>query len=240
MFEALRPLLALCDLDSEAHTLRQQLARYPALLADLAAREAAAKKRIETAKAAHAHARETRRKAELEVKSLREQIQKYLVHQQQARTNKEFDAIKHEIEDVRVKIDAAETLGLESLEAEERTDAEIKAATAALDALGKELKSEHERIAGQSAEKQTHLTEGGIERARLLASLPDRLQEEYVLLNQSFPGTALAPLREGCCGGCNFKLVMQRIQEVRRGTDFIHCENCRRFLYDSESTHGKA
>ena len=233
MLELLSQLIAITEVDGEIHAAREALARYPKALEALAAKEKAAADAASKAEAAKAAATAARRKAEQEVRALREKIQKSQEHQALVKTNKEFEAITAEIEGVREKIDAADTAGLEALEAEEAADKAVAKTAADLAHLKNEGAIERERLGGLSAEKQAILKTLEAERARLFDRLPEAAKEEYALLNERFPGTGVVPVRGGCCGGCNFTLVAQRILETKRASELVRCDHCRRIMYDA-------
>jgi predicted nucleic acid-binding Zn-ribbon protein len=44
-------------------------------------------------------------------------------------------------------------------------------------------------------------------------------------------GLAIAPMREGKCGGCHIKLIASTIVAVQSGKELARCENCGRILY---------
>jgi predicted nucleic acid-binding Zn-ribbon protein len=236
MNPTIRQLTELCEIDRAAQALREQLERYPRLLADLDAREQGAAQAEADAKARHKAAREALRKIELDIAGQSEHINKYLLQQSPVKTNKEYQAITFEIDTVKGKIDALETTGLEDIEAEGRAEAEMRRAAQTLATLRKDNEAERGRIQGQIREKQGRLREAEAERLLHLQNLPEDLRENYELLNGRYPGTAVAPVREGCCGGCNFSLVQQRVLDARVGGKLVRCDNCTRILYDPAAT----
>lgn len=235
MNPVLPKIVDLTVIDREAQALREQLALYPAMLAELDRLEAAAAAREAEAKERHKAARDVVRKSELDIGTLREQINKYILQQAQVKTNKEYHAITEEIQGVKTKIDALETKGIENVELEEQAQADIKKAQDELAALKKEHGAERDRIARQIADKEARLKELEAEHNARLAELPDELQEPYEILNQSYPGSAAAPVRDGGCGGCNTKLVSQRVLDAKLGERIVRCDNCNRILYDPAS-----
>jgi predicted nucleic acid-binding Zn-ribbon protein len=142
-------VIDLCELDREIHDLDEQLERYPKTLADLDARERAAVDRTAAAKSEHERAREARRKAELDVRALRDKIAGFALQQSRVKTNREYDAIKAEISAVEARIDEAEGRGLEALEIEERAEREMREAAEAVERLKGELAEERARIRGR-------------------------------------------------------------------------------------------
>lgn len=231
MNELLQQLKELTTLDAGLAQTREQLARYPTMLAKLDAAEAAQAKTIAEAEGVMEATQRERRQAEKEVTTLDAQIRKVREHQAAVKTNKEYQAITSEIEALRGKIDQRETVALEKLEVEEGLLRRKKEAAAALAKIKAENEGERARIQGQIAEKQERQVRLSSERERRVAGLPEDLRETYEFLNQKFPGTAVVPLEGETCGGCHWNLVAQTGQMVRAGRDLVRCEHCHRYLF---------
>jgi DNA repair exonuclease SbcCD ATPase subunit len=131
MKDVIRQIVDLCELDRQLHVVREQLQRYPAMLREMDQREKKAARAIEEITKRHKEAREGRRQAELDATGYREKIQKYKVQQGSVKTNRELEAIVHEIEGLESRIDAVETFGLELLEREEQAQLDLAEAEAA-------------------------------------------------------------------------------------------------------------
>jgi predicted nucleic acid-binding Zn-ribbon protein len=179
MRDLLPQLVDLNDVDKSAAQLREQLQLYPRMLTDLDRKEEAARARRDRAKDQLAHAREARRKAELEAVSLREKILKYQAQQALVKTNKEYAAITEEINAVKAKIDEVETGGLEALEQEDSAGSELKQAEAALERESKEFQAERRRIQDQVQEKESRLNQLVEEHRRRVEQLPEDFQELF-------------------------------------------------------------
>src|SRR5689334_17210114 len=113
MNEILQELVELTRLDRELTAIREQLAQYPAMTARMDEDEERQRKQIVAAEADLEAARRARRQAEKEILTLQDQTRKLAMQQASVKTNKEYQAMLHEIETVRAKIDDLETEGLE-------------------------------------------------------------------------------------------------------------------------------
>lgn len=234
----MQKLVDLTELDRSIHELRQQLHLYPGKLKELDSQEKKAQAKIDAILKKSRDARDTRRHAETEADSLRDKIRKYKIQQGSVKTNRELEAITHEIEQLESKIEELDTLGLESLEIEELSQEELVEAEEARDKQATEIDRERSRIAEQTERKRSELADLQQEHSMRLARLPEGLRDLYQLLNEKYPGTAVVPVKEGACGGCSMNLVRQRITEVKRGDQPIRCDNCTRLLYDPGSLTG--
>ncbi|HOE96953.1 MAG TPA: C4-type zinc ribbon domain-containing protein [Candidatus Sumerlaeota bacterium] len=227
-----RQYVELTEVDRALAQTREQLERYPALLARLEKQVEQAGAAIAEAEAELERARRDRRQAEKEVETLRERISKYLLQQTQVKTNKEYEAITHEIEATRTRIDEWETRGLEYLELEDQAAERKRGSEAEVVRLREELGRERERIEGLMAEKREAVARLEEEKRQRLAALAPDEAEDYELLNNRNPGSAAVAVQQGHCGGCNWALVPHTQQQVRQGTEPVRCEHCRRFLYE--------
>ncbi|MFH1008325.1 MAG: C4-type zinc ribbon domain-containing protein [Candidatus Latescibacterota bacterium] len=154
----------------------------------------------------------------------------------EVKTNKEYDALQHEIEAWRSSVDQNETSLVETM-------AELEALTA---------KMEEDAESSQAA-KQTRLAEiqslkvklGVIEtqiereqqvREKLAAGVRPRLLAMYERIRKA-KGDAVARVTRHACGGCFTRLPPQFVAELRKRNQIIHCENCGRMLvWDEESS----
>lgn len=231
MHETLKQLIELTALDKELNDTRAQLQRYPAMLQRMDADEAEARKALDEARQRTERIRHEQRDVEQDVLEQRARISKYLAQQNQVKTNKEYQAITHEIDGLREKIDALETRGLELLEQEEQAGAAIAEAEARMHALDAAHATERARIAEQQTEKQARIERLEAERAQHLSRLDDETAELYEMLEKRHPGNVCVPLEGEHCAGCNWHLVAQVCQAVRLGRELVRCENCKRFVY---------
>lgn len=239
MKEVLRQLVDLCELDASIHELREQLHLYPGMLRELDAKEKKAQREIDTIRQRYKESREGRRQAEMDADGLREKIRKYKIQQGSVKTNRELEAINHEIQTLENRIEELDTFGLESLETEERSQEELAHAEEKKKRLVEENDRERSRIAEQTEHKRARLAKLQDEQAHRTARLPEDLRELYERLNQKYPGSAVVPLKDGACSGCSMNLVRQRVTEVRRADQPVRCDNCSRLLYDPGYLEGR-
>ncbi len=217
--------------DERLAALRNQLERIPARIAQIDQAEGGLKRGEEAAHAKLEEARQTRRKAEKEIESLREQVSKYLRQQIQVKTNKEYQAILHEIETLNGKIDEWETRVLEQLDAEDQARREMERVRAEIGRTAAEHAAERSRLLGLRTEKLSEVEGLESDREGLLARLPEEEREQYEFLNGRFPGSAAVPIEGEHCSGCQWHLVPHTRQAVRAAQGLVQCEHCRRFLF---------
>jgi len=235
MKQALPLMLELCELDGQLHAIQTQLKLYPKMIADLDAKEATARKKIAAADERFHKSREIRRKSELDVKAEKDKIGRYMVQQNQVKSNKEYEALTHEVNTCKARIDELDFAGIEALEVEEKSEAEKKQLEVALEKLLAEHKTERERIAAQTESKKASLTTVESQRETKFEALDEEFREMYGLLNDRYPGAALSEISDGHCKGCGMSLNKHVIQDIQKAEKMIRCESCMRILYDPVS-----
>ena len=227
----LQSLIDLYEVDHEIFQTRQQLERYPKMIAAMDDAEKVHKRLLDEAAQSMDAARSDGRRLEKDVLALRARMAKYKSQQGSVKTNKDYQAMKGEIERIEAEIDAKETEGLEQLEADEASEKQRAGAEAALKELAAKHRPERERIATQIAEKKARLERLAGERARRLEAVEGDWRETYELLNERFPGSACSPIEGDHCGACQWSLVAVTVQHVRAGQEIVRCDHCRRILF---------
>src|SRR5262245_9081297 len=108
MITILQQLKEISDVDALIAQTNEQLALYPKMLGKLLGEEEDHRKKAEASKSKGESARTDRRRAEQEIASLRDRVRKTLAQQGMVKTNKEYEAMTHEIEGLHAKIDEQE------------------------------------------------------------------------------------------------------------------------------------
>jgi uncharacterized protein len=229
----LRSLYMLQLLDAELDELRESRGDLPDAVEGLAAHVLELQTRIEESAAALKIGATERSRKEKETLELIEKIEKYKTQQLQVQSNKEYDALTHEIE-------MAETVIRQYEEDIERFTSEAETIKAKKDAHDEQLTG----LAAELAEKQEELkavlavTEEEenkfvSKREEALSHiLPDDL-EVYTRIRNA-RGKAIAPIRRGSCSGCYNIVPPQLILEIKKHNRVYHCEHCGRILISED------
>jgi uncharacterized protein len=215
---------------SEIQRVRTELERGP--------RQSRAKRRVVENKAAEIdqlrqRLLQTRKSADekgLQLKSNEAKLHSLQVKLNQATSNREFDAIKGQMDADRM---ANSVLEDEILEALEKVDG-LKSSIEAAEKEKAELEAEANRFTSQVASMEGDLK---AELARLESSLavaekiiPAGLMADYKRLVQGHGATALAPIENKACSSCMTTVTTQQSIDLRSGR-FTFCRSCGRMLY---------
>jgi predicted nucleic acid-binding Zn-ribbon protein len=227
----LQHLIQLQDLDLAAERVRRRIGDMPALqaaldtrLADRTAAVAAVKERIAASQTA-------RREIEKELAVVQTRLSKFKGQLMEVKTNKEYQAMQHEIAAAEQGVRGQEDLLLDRMVEAETLAAELKTAEGALKAEQAEVARDKQALKaeGESLERETEQ----LSTAR--SALTKQLSAQAVALFEHVArhrrGQALSEARDGHCTQCHVRLRPQVYNDVRRNDTLIQCESCSRILY---------
>ena len=224
-------IIELQRLDSDIHNASLVLEGIPRLVQDVDKRIEATTKLVSDAKDKMAENQKKRRDLENEVKDMKVQIGKYKRQLNEVKTNKEYTALLHEIEQSQQKIDAFEETIIAEMLAADDVEEEIKAA------LHKQAQEEDvlkkEKLVLDEKLKETGARFAALkkEREALLPRVPREQIRLYEAIFQKKGGTALSPVTGDFCAMCHMRVRPQMLNEIRDKAKVILCENCGRILY---------
>ncbi len=215
---------------AEIQRVRTELERGP--------RQVRAKQRLAENKAAEIEqlrqrllqARKSADEKGLQLKSNEAKLLTLQVKLNQATSNREFDAVKSQMDADRM---ANSVLEDEILEALDKIDS-LKASIAAAEQDKAKVESEGKTFADRVAAAEGDLK---ADLARLEASLsvaekiiPANLMPDYKRLVQAHGATALAPIENKACSNCMNVVTTQQSIDLRAGR-FTFCRSCGRLQY---------
>jgi predicted nucleic acid-binding Zn-ribbon protein len=223
-------------LDLEIFQLKERLEKLPRELEAFKKNEDVHRKALEELKQTNIHLKVERRQKETDLKAIEEQIKNLQSKLNDVKTNKEYLALKDEIEILKKKSSAIEDEILVHMENDEI------------------MKEREKTLAAQVEEEKVKIAEKEVEVEKLTAQLKEQIAEkekirtelaggikseilalyEKVVARQS-DGVGLAKLQTdggtNICTGCYVRTPGYIAEKVRKKKDIIQCENCGRILY---------
>ncbi len=171
-----------------------------------------------------------RRELEMEVQDYEAKRSKYKGQLGEVKTNKEYTALLHEIENVEREIRTREDHILDAMEKVERGQAAVKSEETAFKAVEASRREEIRALDAGILECQKRRAEVAAIREKRVKDLKPDLLAEYSRILQR-RGTALAEAREGGCTMCHVKLRAQVYVDVKRNDSIITCSSCSRIMF---------
>ena len=225
-------LVKLQQLDSTIEDARRKIAAHPQRLAEADARLNDAKQHVATAKDRLKASQETRRTLEKDVAVFQGRIAKFKDQQAAVKTNKEYQALGHEMETAARDLAAVEEKVLEQMMDADVIAADIKQAEGVLAREQKEVDADKAALAKELASVEAALAQASAARAELVAQTDQRLLGMFEQVARARKGIAICvATRDGLCSACHVRLRPQVFQEVRRNDAIIQCNSCNRILY---------
>jgi predicted nucleic acid-binding Zn-ribbon protein len=224
-------LIRLQQLETSAEEARRKIADYPQRLQGLDDRLAAAREAVSGTKTRLTDAQNKRRADEKEVATVQARLAKYKDQLLEVKTNREYQAMLHEIETAQNDIKAREDRILDSMMESDELSAAVKKAETALKITEKEVGAERQLLDQEVAGLQAELDRTGSAREKLAAEIDLAVLAIFEQVAKGRKGIAVAEARDGMCLICHVRLRPQVFNEVRRNDSIIQCDSCRRILY---------
>jgi predicted nucleic acid-binding Zn-ribbon protein len=225
-------LVRLQHLDTQITDARQHLATHPQRLAEADTRLNAATVALDAARQRLKDNQDARRALEKDVALYQGRISKFKDQQAAVKTNKEYQALGHEMETAVRDLSAVEEKVLERMMDADTIAVDVKQAEAALAAQQKQVNAEKKDLAADLASVEAQLAKATEARAALVKELPPGLLALFEQVAKARKGLAVcSATRDGLCSVCHVRLRPQVFQQVRHNDAIIQCDSCQRILY---------
>jgi len=234
MKEQIENLVNLQNIESAASVLTAELEMVPQTLELLDAKLKAYEKDIEDESVHLDTLKKAYRDFEADIQMNLSQIKKSQEKQRSVKTNKEYQSILKEIEDVENKISLIEDemIGcLDQMEAAEEVIASRKEEFSEFNDLIRDEIISTEQTAAQNKKK---LAELEIEIENVSGRIKPELMEKYRFVKNKVKGVAVSAVIDANCQGCNLNIPPQVYNDLRRSDILNFCPHCQRIIYWKE------
>ncbi len=167
---------------------------------------------------------------ELEEASRQEKFKELQQRMMNIKTNKEYDALISEIDQIKERLTELETRGLELLEIIEISEKELEAVTEKASSIRKVNEEQISNLQSQIDSVGTKIKEKSTERDDIAGQVGKRAKAVYERIKRGKSGAAVVAVKKRACGSCFKSLPPQRIQEIKLGGSIITCDSCGRML----------
>lgn len=233
MNPAIEKLNELSVIDTKLRLLAKECSEYDAAIEEAQAQVATAEAAIDTSKASITDTKKAADAFNLDIGTIDAKVEKLEGQLRIAKSNKEYDILKKEIADEQAKKSAIEDNILDGMEAAETHEASLKTANDNLDAAKAALTQAEKAKSDATNELNERSAELDKNRAGIVDGLEDEVRHLYEsVLKQR--GSALAPVKNGCCTACARKLSLQEQNIIEIGTDITQCKSCQRIMFSLE------
>ncbi|MCJ7587492.1 MAG: hypothetical protein MUQ00_06295 [Candidatus Aminicenantes bacterium] len=223
-------LIALQRLDTKLKHLSAFLDTIPAKVAAIDAKIEKSSQDLAQAKDRLAQNQKKRRDFEGQVKDIKSHISKYKVQLNDIKTNKEYTALLHEIDNAKAKVDAIEESIICEMLAADDIEGDIRAATETCRQAEGVFKKEKEVFLVRKAALEGRLERVRAEREAHLRTVPGEALDHYQAIFHKRAGIVLSPVKGDFCSLCHMRIRPQVLEELTAGSALILCEACGRIL----------
>ncbi|MBI4322668.1 MAG: hypothetical protein HY596_00140 [Candidatus Omnitrophica bacterium] len=231
MSDQIQTLRQLQEVDAQLYRLRREQQHKPLVLERT--RQLVAEQQAKAqASEAHLKALQLQQKEkELELSAKEANVKKLQMQLFQVKTNKEYTAIQHEIEQTKGDVSLVEEEILKVMGAIETASQDRQAQLAQAAEQQAHFQDEEVRLNQelQAIEEQHDRLQGQRNGILPLIKSPTLAVYERVLASRD--GLAMVPLVQESCGGCHMVQPPQVVSEVHLNAKLVTCESCNRILY---------
>ena len=228
----LERLIKLQHLETQIAEARQAIAAHPQRVAEIDARLNEARARVDAAKKRLADSQEARRTLEKEVAMYQGRLSKFRDQQGAVKTNREYQALGHEIETAQHELGNVEEKVIERMVEADTVAADIKQAEVTLAAEQKEIEAAKKELEDDRRVTEEMLQQATDGRAAIIKELEPRLVALFEQVARARKGVAVSmATRDGLCSICHVRLRPPVFQHVRANNEIVQCESCQRILY---------
>jgi predicted nucleic acid-binding Zn-ribbon protein len=228
----LERLVRLQELNSTIDEARRRIAAHPQRLAEADARLSEVQQRVESARQRLRDNNEARRALEKDAAVFQARVSRFKDQLLEVKTNKEYQALQHEISAAQTNLGNVEEKVLERMMEADAMTADIKQCEAALAAQQKDAAGERTTLGKELAAVEASLVEATAARDALLGQMEPRLVALFDHVARARKGVAIcSATKDGLCSVCHVRLRPQVFQLVRQNDSIIQCDSCQRILY---------
>lgn len=231
MLPALVSLIALQDVSARTEDARRRVAEAPGRVQALDAQLAGAIAALDAAKAALAVSQAARRALESECGVAQQRVSKYKDQLMEAKDNRQFHALQHEIATFSEEVQRIEGQIIERMVEGDELAAKVKAAEVALANDRKSIVAQKAAIDAEAVALTAGLTTLVAERATIAKGLSPSELSTFETMFRARKNVALAKVVDGLCEACRVRVRPHLYNQIRAADQIIQCESCQRILY---------
>jgi predicted nucleic acid-binding Zn-ribbon protein len=223
-------LLQLQSIDYDLGELERSKEYIPDMMENLQGEINEAETKLESTTEALTGARREQKEVDLELQEKQEKLKKLQERMMAIKTNKEYDALVSEIDQIKSNISELESRAMALMESIEQYEKDVvdleKRFTEFKQTNSEQLESLQAQIDSVGSKIQMKQKE----RQELVAQVNKRIISTYDRIRKGKGGAAVVAVKKRACGSCYKALPPQKIQEIKLGERIITCDSCGRML----------
>jgi len=235
MKEQINVLVKLQHLDTENIRIKSTLNNVSKKLENLDSRLEEIEHAMEKKESVLHELKKQYRDYESDVKINLAKINKSQEKLRSVKTNKEYQSMLKEIDDVKLKNSSIEDKMIECLDQIDEIEKTIVKKKNEYLQFADHIKNEKNSIEHEAEIDQQKIDELDIERKNVSGLIDSQLLKTYLVIKEQHRGgIAVVPVKDAVCHGCNVNLPPQLYNELFRYDSLKFCPNCQRIIYLKE------
>ena len=224
-------LIRLQDFDNQADAARRTIAETPVKIAEIESAVATRQAALDATRQKLTENKAARAGVEKELAIVQGRLNKYKDQLMAVKTNKEYQAMQHEIATAESDVRRHEDQLLELMLQGDDLSAAVKDAERALAAERATAESEKHALENTRKDLEQQLERLASARAEVARETGTHALALFDHVARSRRPLVVVEAREGLCTACHVRLRPQVFNDVRRNDTLIQCESCMRILY---------
>lgn len=229
--EQIALLVELQEKESAAAKIQSALDALPVKVAEATAALEKFTTAIEEQKARLADLKKTYRAFDADIRSQQERVKKRQVQLHSVTTNKEYQAILKEIEEIKKASSAIEDQTIACLEEMDTVENEVREKEQDYAVEAEEVGRRTAELEAEAEAQRQVLADLLDVRDSLVKKIDPALFKDYEVIKSKARGVGIVAVKECICSGCHMNIPPQMYNELHRGDELRNCPHCHRMLY---------
>ncbi|RKY30769.1 MAG: hypothetical protein DRP74_06345 [Candidatus Omnitrophota bacterium] len=228
-------LIKLQEIDTQIYALKEEKEAKPQEIVALEAALESKKQNMADLEKKSLDLQKQRKEKELELASKEEEVKKLEGQLYKLKTNKEYQAMLQQIEEVKADSSRIEDGILELFDQADEVKNEIAQEKTRLGEEENKTNQQKKQIDDRVKEIDERLAQLDAGRKRIIPEIEENIFSQYERILHSRDGLAIVKVKANSCAGCNMFVPPQVINLIKMYERIITCEVCNRILYIDEA-----
>ncbi|MFW6081205.1 MAG: zinc ribbon domain-containing protein [Desulfosalsimonas sp.] len=224
-------LIALQENERQAARIKEELKRIPGKKAKMEESLEAYAQDIQARQERVAALKKDYRSYENELELNLSRIKKRETQLHSVKTNKEYQSLLKEIDEIRAANSRLEDASLQCLDDIESAEKELEEKKQEREACRKEIEKEKQSLDKTAKDLEERMDQINRESEGIVEKLDPGLLKQYRQTRDRGGGLGLVQVENAVCKGCHLNIPPQMYNELQRGNELKICPHCHRLIY---------
>jgi len=229
--DRLKLLLMIQDIDTRFDAIQGEKQEIPKEIEKLKGDLDLSKRAMEQDLSTLEELKKARRNVERELEEIEPRFKKSKSRLNEVKSNKEYQAILKEIEELKELISQKEEMVIRCMEEMEVQEKECATNNLRWEESQREFQNKEQEFSQRMRELDEEVQSLSGRRAELSQQVDQDLLRRYNSLRMHLRGQVVVPVIEFVCQGCHLGIPPQQYNDLIRGDSLQSCHNCNRIIY---------